>query len=128
MPSMNVSKRLRFRSGKFFILLSPCCIVINKFMQTLSPKTPQKNYLALWFIVYFGLLLQGFKSLLQYYLQQDRLSFGYFFLLGIPGAQISLSLNRTTSHRNFAIKIVVIIILLAIVTLTNIEVRSYDNF
>ena len=73
-------------------------------MNKSSSKTPQKNYQALWFIIYFGLLLQGFKALLQYYLQQDRLSFGYFFLLGIPSALISLVIERITTHRNLRLR------------------------
>jgi hypothetical protein len=93
----------------------------------MSPKAPQKNYRALWFIVYFGILFQGFKVLLQFYMQEDRLSFGYFFLLGAPSALISIVVERITCHGNFAIKVVVIIILLAIVTLANIGVRSIDN-
>ena len=90
--------------------------------------TPQKNYQALWFTIYFGMLFQGFTILLQHYLQQDRFSFGYFFLLGIPSALISLVIERGTGHRNLTIKIVVVVFLLAIVALTNIGVRSIDNF
>jgi len=92
-----------------------------------SPVAPQKNYQALWFIIYFGILFQGFRVLLEYYLQQDRLPFGYFFLLGVPSALISLVIQRITGQRNLTIKIVAIIILLAIVVLTNIGVRSIGN-
>jgi len=97
-------------------------------MNNTSPKTTRKNYQALWFAIYAGILFQGFTVLLQHYSQQDRLWFGYFFLLGIPSALISLVIERGTGHRNLTIKIVVIIILLAMVTLTNIGVRSNRQF
>lgn len=93
----------------------------------MPPNTSQKNYQALWFIIYFGILLQGFKVLLQFYMQEDRLSFGYFFLLGIPSALIAVVVGRFTSGRPFTIKIVAILILLTIVILTIIWVRSIDN-
>lgn len=93
----------------------------------MPPKTSQKNYQALWFIIYFGILLQGFKVLLQFYMQEDRLSFRYFFLLGIPSALIAIAVERFTMQRPFTVKIVAILFLLTIVILTNLWVRSIDN-
>ena len=68
---------------------------------------------------FFGILFQGFKALLQHYLQTDRLSFGYFFLLGIPSALISIVIERFTYHRSRTFRILIIIILLAIVLIMN---------
>ncbi len=67
-------------------------------MDNPNSKSPRPNYQALWFIIYFSILLQGFKVLLQFYLQQDQLSFGYLFLLGVPSALISIAVERITSH------------------------------
>ena len=76
--------------------------------------------------IYFGVLFQGFTVVAILFATRPIVIWIFFSAWNSQGTD-ALVFERITSHRNLTIKIVVIIILLAIVTLTNIGVRSIDN-